>query len=111
MKLVITRSKWFRGEGGHRSKLIRGSDGKMCCLGFLGLACGVPKTYLLNKTSPTSISLIFRDKWPTKILEDNKDSLITHELIIVNDRLLDDGREEQLAAKFAEADIEVVFED
>lgn len=42
MKLVIDRSRWLRGEGPQNSWLKRQSDGKQCCLGFLGDQCGVP---------------------------------------------------------------------
>lgn len=34
-KVVVDRSKWLRGEGAVNSFLLRESDGKMCCLGFV----------------------------------------------------------------------------
>lgn len=34
-KVVVDRSKWLRGEGALNSFLLRESDGKMCCLGFV----------------------------------------------------------------------------
>lgn len=41
MKLTIDRSKWLRGDP--NSMLLRPTDGRMCCLGFLGLALPVGK--------------------------------------------------------------------
>ena len=41
MKLVIDRATWLRGEGHEQSYLLRECDGKMCCLGFFALACGL----------------------------------------------------------------------
>lgn len=39
--VVIEREKWIHGEGSSESYLLRHSDGKMCCLGFASLACGL----------------------------------------------------------------------
>lgn len=38
-KLVIDRALWGKGA-------LLQEDGKMCCLGHLGRACGVDKNYL-----------------------------------------------------------------
>ncbi len=42
MKLVIQREKWGAG------RLLR-SDGRMCCLGHLAVACGAKKADIKNK--------------------------------------------------------------
>jgi hypothetical protein len=34
MKLTVDRKTWLRGEGDRVSRLLRPSDGQMCCLGF-----------------------------------------------------------------------------
>lgn len=47
-ELVIDRARWGQG------KLKRFDNGKMCCLGFLSLACGVPEARILNKAFPCS---------------------------------------------------------
>lgn len=54
MNLIIDRAKWLRGEGSGESFLIRNTDGKMCCLGFLGLACEIPQEKLMGAKSPVS---------------------------------------------------------
>ncbi len=41
-EFVIDRNKWLRGEGGDRSRLLRKSDEKQCCVGMYFAACGVP---------------------------------------------------------------------
>lgn len=55
MILRIDRKKWLRDEGSRRSKLLRGSDGKMCCLGFYSLACGLKEKDIRNFQSPSDI--------------------------------------------------------
>lgn len=44
-ELIIDRAKWGTGS------LLR-SDGKMCCLGFLSKACGVPNELILHSGYP-----------------------------------------------------------
>lgn len=52
LKLVIDRTKWWRGDGPAHSALLSRSEpsrGKMCCLGFLSLACGYRESELAHK--------------------------------------------------------------
>lgn len=51
MDLVIDRSKWMRGEE-KPGKLLRKSDGKMCCLGFFSLACGLKPDEIIELGEP-----------------------------------------------------------
>jgi hypothetical protein len=51
MKFTIERSKWLRGEGGAKSGLLRGSDGKMCCIGQVCSQLGVKNESLENLKS------------------------------------------------------------
>jgi len=64
MDLIIDRSKWLRGEGSQRSKLLREEDGKMCCLGFYALACGLTPEQIKGVSSPDQpeIKEAFADK-------------------------------------------------
>ena len=55
MKLVIDESKWLRGEGHEHSRLLREKDGKMCCLGFLALACGFSEKEIKGRGGPDNI--------------------------------------------------------
>lgn len=52
MKLKIDRSKWLRGGPGR----LLDEAGMMCCLGFLGKACGINKADMLHVGQPSEIS-------------------------------------------------------
>lgn len=50
--VVIDRRRWLRGEGPDASRLLRKTDGKMCCLGFVCEAVGVSAERLVNRGTP-----------------------------------------------------------
>ncbi len=50
--LVIDRKRWARGGNGGASALLN-NEGNMCCLGFLGKACGAPANRLLERSLPS----------------------------------------------------------
>lgn len=53
-KVTVDRSKWLRGEGPMDSFLLRATDGKMCCLGFvLQQAYGKTDDELLQFKAPS----------------------------------------------------------
>lgn len=58
-KLVIDRALW-----GSASLLRR--DGRMCCLGHLGKACGVPDEAMFNVGTPDGLLKIESNKYPRK---------------------------------------------
>lgn len=113
-KLVIDRSRWLRGEGGHTSALLRSGDRKMCCLGFLGLACGVPPDRMEGWADPTTAP---HPAWPTWISDDGgvtQQDCVVNELVRLNDveALPDAEREACLSRLFAEkGGVEVEFID
>ena len=51
-EFTIDRSKWLRGQGSEKSRLLRPSDGKMCCLGFYALACGLKPEEIEERDTP-----------------------------------------------------------
>lgn len=119
-RLVIDRSRWLRGEG--LGELLRRLDGKMCCLGFLGAACGVPKEAMLGRGTPEESS--FASAFPDWLMvEDDddgdgdgfrlKDGKEVRLLVDLNDNVggPDAGRESAIARVFAEHGVEVVFVD
>lgn len=55
--VVINRKTWLRGEGTSPSRLLRSSDGKMCCVGFICLAEGVPEEAIKDKAALHNIDL------------------------------------------------------
>lgn len=50
MNFTIDRSKWARGT--NDAKLVASEDGKMCCLGFFYLACGVARASIIDLGEP-----------------------------------------------------------
>lgn len=54
MRVEISRAKWGRGQP-IGSALKRGDDGKMCCLGFVCVAAGVPEEKLVNVGYPGNL--------------------------------------------------------
>ena len=63
MKLVIDRKRWLRGESALQSSLLRRKDKKMCCFGFLALACGAEESEILEKPNPSNVA---KYKWAKK---------------------------------------------
>lgn len=60
IKLTIDRQTWIRGD--IRSALLRSKDNKMCCLGFLSLACGYTKEEIRDRVTP--FTMLSKDKYP-----------------------------------------------
>ncbi len=115
-KFTVITSKWFRGNGIGGSYLYRPEDGKMCCLGFLGEACGLSKEELANHPTPGSVSN--PEKFPSELIKDNgglyKDnSTLSLKLMLLNDsvHILEQERRSELAKLFKSIDIEVTFQD
>lgn len=105
MKLVIDRSRWLRGESSRNSFLKRSGDGRMCCLGFLGKACGYIERELEDRETPATIT--DKSKWPASL------GRIDGELMNVNDTYyLDDAtRENNLRQLFNQIGIDLEFID
>jgi hypothetical protein len=116
------------GEGFEDSYLLRPQDGKMCCLGFFGLACGLPPERITNVGTPENIPRdrpyqtpvqvwsafqkvgegLFRDCDPGYTL-----SHTCKELMKTNDEvdLTPQEREEEISRLFAAIGVEVSFID
>ncbi len=116
MKLVIERARWLRGTGGPNSKLLD-RDGKMCCLGFFGLACGFVEADLRGVAEPSGVTCDADGEWPSWLssLDEYERRLIDTTacglLMGTNDddAIDDRNREEKLAKLFAEHGVEVEF--
>lgn len=93
----------------------------MCCLGFLGKACGISEESLLYVPNPSQVSSQELDKWPPGILISSiydKDSESTIELMNLNDRrhtglkdFTEEIREREITRVFSSIGINVTFED
>lgn len=53
--LTIDRTRWYRGQGDRESRLLRSKDGKMCCLGFDALACGLEEKNIIDVGFPSQV--------------------------------------------------------
>jgi hypothetical protein len=120
--LVIERAKWLRGEGGSVSQLLRASDGKMCCLGFLGAQCGYAPDQLRGHAEPGELfgrwetaDYEKNNLWPCWLLHVDEygatDGADLPKLIATNDdRLISDQtREADIASIFAKHGVTVIF--
>lgn len=108
--LVIDRRKWLRGEGSDVSKLMRGSDGKMCCLGFYCRMLGFSEDEMLWCADPQDLrDRTMADDAKLGWLLWGRD--IVNELIEANDHLhlYETEREAKIACLFAEQGVEVRF--
>ena len=81
-KLLIDRARWVNGctRKYLGLSLLLNKEGNMCCLGFLGKACGLTDKQLVGNGGPSCVPLL---NWPKEILFRN----IEDEIIRINDRL------------------------
>ena len=114
LKVIVDRTKWFRGHGIENSQLLR-SDGRMCCLGFACLAAGLSPEQIGESQSPGPVYRV--EKWPETLLslidknEDHCNSKIGYRLMTLNDDMLidDNSRETHIRQEGEEAGIEFEF--
>lgn len=62
IKVYIDRSRWLRGEGPEDSRLLRSTDGKMCCLGFCLLELGKTEDEIRDVPAPLETKRILQGK-------------------------------------------------
>lgn len=115
MTLTIVRSKWLHGEGGLKSELLRESDGKMCCLGFYGIACGIAPKDILGVGEPESADEYndadYRHNWPHWLFEDSGCGALIGRNDSSDPKYRDAQREADIARLFAKHGVTVVFVD
>jgi len=110
---VINRKKWYRGHE-DESRLLRPSDGKMCCLGFFEKAiCGLKIKDILDIGDPLELESESQPEWffrNTKYKTETF-SLDLYTLIQVNDNenLTESVREELIKNIFKKHNIKVKF--
>jgi hypothetical protein len=114
--LIIDRSKWLRGKP--EDSRLRNRDGEMCCLGFFGLACGIPIAELEAHRTPLGHTLTTnRNRWPEWLVRSTPTKAVyagspqCGDLMGDNDSrgLTEPEREERIAATFAKHGVTVVF--
>lgn len=112
-KIVCTvkRSKWARG-GKNGCPALLNADGNMCCLGFLGEACGVPTRCLRHTQMPQGLISEEYKRYP----RDNtyKDGAIHWDVFAnINDdpHMSEEDRERQLTQRATDTGFTFIFED
>jgi hypothetical protein len=60
VKVIIDRRKWNTGKRLAEPKLLDELTGSMCCLGFLGLACGATRNDLADECLPGDVRKVQR---------------------------------------------------
>lgn len=118
MELIIDRSKWFRGNGSGKSKLLT-EDGQMCCLGFMAIQCGIPKEKVENVQAPNTVADtkdVPNTFWQTLLGEESKwrnieNSATCYALMSVNDceNITEEEREIQLTELFGDIGVTPKF--
>ena len=112
-ELVIDRSKWKRGSPNDHDTYLLDDDGKMCCLGFYALACGVDEESIRNKTEPEflefEIPSLSYDSEETRLIYNTE---FTQRAILINDSqsISEDKREEALILLFKKDGTKLSFE-
>ena len=109
-KFTVERDRWFRGDR-NGSRLVRASDGTMCCLGFLGLALGNPRDHLVDRPAPGDTAFS-GCSWPSWMLTSGGgNSMVAGELMSINDdrTITDETRERSLTELFLRNGVEVEF--
>ena len=68
--VVITGSGWLRGDPAN-SALIAAVSGRMCCLGFDALACGLTKKQITGHVMPDSVPerANYQSAWSERVSE------------------------------------------
>ena len=120
--LTIQRSNWLRGEGWAKSYLLRVRDNKMCCLGFLGLSCGLSADEMEGEPSPKYINcdagpwawlveeVVGGDDDGLKLTDDAKRAMNMNDFIINEIPAFSEAdREAKITEVFADHGIQVVF--
>lgn len=84
--LVIDRSKWGCGSVKKRelfkimgkTAMLNSKTGKMCCLGFDAVACGVSKEHLKDVGEPCDVADVIAESINEKIQNERPDDYLYH---------------------------------
>lgn len=107
-RLSIDRARWGKSA-------LRNDDGTMCCLGFLGVACGVPESEMLEVGMPNDIvGMKYRSKYPIDVFADDDrdtESDFADEAASINDSgiIKPYRKEEKLKKLFKTVGIKLTF--
>ena len=117
IKFTVVESEWLHSEGNEVSCLLRSTDNKRCCLGFLAKDCGfsdeetIGHAALSELDKPIESLSLVKDGLGTSYLVNTSKAV---DLMILNDKRLRDGftyeeKKAQLKEQFAEIGYELTF--
>src|SRR4051812_47363760 len=111
MKIQIVREKWLRGEGVLPSRLLRPSDGKMCCLGQACLTFGLKPQDISGITSPANVRADLAKCDNGEYLLSGGNSSLAVSMMLTNDsmEITDAEREAKLMELFAQTPDTIEF--
>lgn len=121
MEFIIDRTLWLRGEGPTRSRLLRPSDGKMCCVGQMCKQLGLTDNDISDVSSTgsltrDSVNTTYAERYVKqqeveKALFNGTDHYWWHAAYEINDNAYidDTEREKLLKGQAALADHTIVF--
>lgn len=100
---IVKRSQWSRGgqeNGENGDNFLRCSNGKQCCLGFIGRQSGVKAKDMLKKHMPRSLPKSLYNLFP-KLNDSNVDENIGNwqDFSDVNDDIYLSGKEREKLLK------------
>jgi hypothetical protein len=105
VKFTIDRATWLRGQ--YVSRLLRSSDGKMCCIGQVCIQSGIKPDAIRDLGVVINLDGESREKYQAAVgLAFRADAAYC-----INDdrKLSEEEREEKLTAHFAKFDHEIQF--
>jgi len=117
-QFTVKRSSWVRGDM-QGSALLK-KNGRKCCLGFLGQACGIPNIEMLGAGVPSDVGYVGEDgswefdkRWPQALFDSSNFRSNERHLACDNDEesISDKQREKQLKTKFKTIGIKINFVD
>jgi hypothetical protein len=113
IKFTVFRDTWLRGAG---DGLLLDSNGKRCCLGFLGQQLGCSDGALVDTAMPQGLEGGEADKFPASLVGTSATGYpaatkICNDIASLNDEVDAKDREPRLTELFAKADIDVEFRD
>jgi hypothetical protein len=106
VQVTVDRKKWLRGEGDTYSFLLRETDQKMCCIGFLAKQIGASDEEILNCSTLNQVHTNEANAY----VDANGNDLAEAYRINDSDAYTDTNREELLVQLGKRMGVEFTFE-